>query len=55
MRPRARTASRSSASSCTDASMRARENSLMSRPWTISYEPFFVVTGKEEMMPSATP
>ncbi|SCE09844.1 alkylhydroperoxidase AhpD family core domain-containing protein [Streptomyces sp. DvalAA-19] len=55
IRPSSRTASRSSVSSLTDASMRARENSLMSRPWTISYVPFFVVTGKEEMMPSGTP
>src|SRR6478735_337678 len=55
IRPSSRTASRSSVSSCTDASMRARENSLMSRPWTISYFPSFVVTGKEEMMPSGTP
>lgn len=36
IRPRARTASRSSSSSLTEASMRVRENSLMSRPWTIS-------------------
>jgi hypothetical protein len=35
--------------------MRAREKSLMSRPWTISYLPSFVVTGKEEMRPSGTP
>ncbi|CAM5446189.1 hypothetical protein SGRI78S_04069 [Streptomyces griseus subsp. griseus] len=55
IRPSSRTASRSSVSSLTDASMRVRENSLMSRPWTISYFPSFVVTGKEEMMPSGTP
>ena len=35
--------------------MRARENSLMSRPWTISYLPSLVVTGKEEIRPSGTP
>ncbi len=55
IRPRPRTASRSSSSSLTEASIRARENSLMSRPWTISYWPSLVVTGKEEMIPSGTP
>lgn len=55
MRPRPRTASRSSSSSLTEASIRARENSLISRPWTISYVPSLVVTGKEEMRPSGTP
>ena len=39
MRPRSATASRSSASSVTVASMRARENSSMSRPCTIAYSP----------------
>jgi hypothetical protein len=42
-------------SSATEASIRAREKSLMSRPWTISNLPSFAVTGKEEMMPSGTP
>lgn len=55
MRPRPRTASRSSSSSFTEASMRARENSLISRPWTISYFPPEQVTGKEEIRPSGTP
>src|SRR5699024_7164747 len=35
--------------------MRPREKSSMSRPWTISYEPSFVVTGNEETMPSGMP
>lgn len=55
IRPSSRTASRSSVSSFTEASIRAREKSLISRPWTISYLPSFVVTGKDEMMPSGTP
>ncbi len=55
MRPRPRTASRSSSSSFTEASMRVRENSLISRPWTISYAPSLQTTGKEEIRPSGTP
>ena len=55
IRPRDRTASRSSASSATLASILPREKSLISRPWTISYAPPAVVHGKEEMRPSGTP
>ena len=54
-RPRPRTASRSSSSSLTEASMRAREKSLISRPWTICQSPLLVVTGNDEMRPSGTP
>ena len=35
-RPSLTTSSRSETSSATEASIRPRENSLMSRPWTIS-------------------
>ncbi len=55
MRPSSATASRSSTSSPTEASIRLREKSEISRPWTISYAPSRVVTGKEEMMPAGTP
>jgi hypothetical protein len=55
MRPSFCTVSRSSTSSATEASMRAREKSSISRPWTISYLPSFAVTGKDEMRPSGTP
>ena len=55
IRPSSFTASRSSASSATLASMRAREKSSMSSPCTISYSPSAQVTGNEEMRPSATP
>ena len=55
IRPRPLTASRSSTSSATEASIFAREKSSISRPWTISQRPSFTVTGKEEMMPSCTP
>ena len=54
-RPRPCTASRSSASSATEASMRAREKSSISRPWTISHLPPRESTGNEEMRPSGTP
>jgi len=53
--PSSLTASRSSTSSATDASMRPRENSSISRPWTISHLPATERTGKEEMIPSGTP
>ena len=53
--PRPLTASRSSASSATEASILPREKSSMSRPWTISQEPFVEVTGKPEIRPSGTP
>ena len=43
------TASRSSASSATDASIRAREKSSISRPWTIAQSPPEVVTGLRRM------
>ena len=35
--------------------MRARENSSISRPWTICHSPPSDVTGKDEMRPSGTP
>src|SRR4029079_2920295 len=54
IRPSSLTASRSSPSSATDASILPRENSLMSRPWTISQLPSLVVTGKDEIRPSGT-
>ena len=37
------------------ASIRPREKSSISRPWTISQLPLLVVTGKEEIRPSGTP
>ena len=49
-RPRAPRPARS-----TDASMRSREKSLMSRPWTISNFPFDAVTGNDDTRPSGTP
>src|SRR5689334_7531767 len=55
IRPRPFTASRSSTSSATEASIRPRENSSISRPWMISYEPPEQRTGNDEMMPSGTP
>ena len=55
MRPSSCTASRSSASSATDASMRPREKSSMSRPCTTDHSPLLHVAGKDEMRPSATP
>ena len=55
MRPSSRTASRSSASSATDASMRPREKSSMSRPCTTDHSPLVHVAGNDEMRPSATP
>ena len=55
IRPSSVTASRSSASSAVEASIRAREKSSISRPWTISQSPSLVVTGKEEIRPSGTP
>jgi len=55
MRPSAFTASRSSRSSATVASMRERENSSISSPCTTFHAPFSEVTGKLEMMPSVTP
>jgi hypothetical protein len=55
MRPRPLTASRSSASSATDASIFSRENVLMSTPWMISHCPLTLRQGNEEMRPSGTP
>jgi len=52
--PRALTASRSSASSATEASILPRENSSMSSPWTISHDPPLDVTGNPEMRPAGT-
>ena len=54
-RPSLATASRSSWSSSTVLSMRSRENSGTSRPWTISHSPPRCVTGNEVMIPSGTP
>ena len=47
MRPSSRTASRSSASSATDASMRPREKSSMSRPCTTVHSPLVHVAGND--------
>src|SRR5262249_44293651 len=55
IRPSSDTASRSSPSSATLASMRPRAKSLTSRPGTIFHWPFSVVHGKPEMSPSGTP
>ena len=55
IRPSSRTASRSSANSAVLASMRARENSSISRPCTISQRPPEQRTGNDEMRPSGTP
>src|SRR5690606_29995740 len=55
MRPSSVTALRSSASSATEASILPREKSETSRPSTIFQSPLEVVTGNEEMRPSATP
>ena len=44
-----------SSSSATEASIRAREKSSISRPSTIDHSPPEQVHGKPEMMPSATP
>src|SRR5699024_7692121 len=55
IRPRPLTASRSWVSSATEASMRCREKSLISRSCTISHWPPLERTGKEEMSPSGTP
>ena len=52
MRLRALTASRSSASSATEASIFPREKSSISSPWTIDHWPSLTVTGNEEMSPS---
>ena len=54
-RPSFCTASRSSPSSATLASIFDREKSSISRPWTIFHSPFSEVTGNEEMRPSGTP
>lgn len=54
-RPSARTASASSWSSATEASIRARENGSISRPCTICQLPPSVVTGNDETSPSGTP
>ena len=53
--PSSLTASRSSASSATEASIRPREKSSISRPWTISQSPSLEVTGNDETRPSGTP
>ena len=55
MRPSSFTASRSSASSATDASIRPREKSSMSRPCTIDHSPLLHVAGNPEISPSVTP
>ncbi len=55
IRPRPSTVSRSSASSLTLASMRSREKSSMSRPWTIDHSPPWVVQGNEDSRPSGVP
>lgn len=55
IRPSSSTAARSDSSSATEASMRARENSEMSRPCTMDQSPPDVVTGKELTSPSGTP
>ena len=55
MSPSCLTASRSSASSATLASIRAREKSSMSSPSTICHRPSDTVTGKDEIRPSVTP
>ena len=54
-RPSAATASRSERSSATDASMRVRENSLMSSPSTICHCPPTDRHGNEHTRPSSTP
>ena len=54
IRPSSVTASRSSASSAVEASMRAREKASISRPWTMVHSPCLVVTGNEETRPSGT-
>jgi hypothetical protein len=54
-RPSDFTASRSDMSSATEASIRLRENSLISAPWMISHSPFAERTGNELMSPSGTP
>ncbi|MET4003062.1 hypothetical protein ABIB48_001782 [Arthrobacter sp. UYCu511] len=54
-RPSWATASRSDSNSATEASIRVREKSLISKPCTIEYSPLCVVTGNELMMPSGTP
>src|SRR5439155_21320815 len=53
--PSSATASRSSRSSLTLASMRSREQSLRARPGTILHTPFSVVHGNPEIKPSETP
>src|ERR1700679_308738 len=55
MRPRDFTASRSEASSATEASIFSREKSLMSTPWMISQAPPLDETGNELIRPSGTP
>src|SRR4051794_22720553 len=55
IRPSSVTAWRSSASSAVDASIRPREKSSISRPWTIDQSPLDVVTGNDEIRPSGTP
>src|SRR5471030_171410 len=49
------TPSRSSVSSFSVRLMRSCENASISRPWTILYSPFSVVTGKPNMVPSGMP
>ena len=51
MRPSSFTASRSSASSATDASIRPREKSSMSRPCTIDHSPLVHVAGNDGDQP----
>ena len=53
--PRARTASCSSVSSATLASILVRENSGIAQPSTIVYVPPLTVHGNEEIRPSGTP
>ena len=54
-RPMARTASRSSSSSATDASILARENAVIARSGTICQRPSTARTGNEHTSPSGTP
>ena len=49
------TASRSSSSSATLLSIRCREKSLISSPWTIDPSPPDTVTGNDDISPSGTP
>ena len=52
-RPSSATASRSARSSATEASIRSREKSVISRPSTIEYSPSEHVHGRPQMIPSS--